>query len=221
MDIDSRLDRLQTELAALRAHYPQLGSFDAAPLKDSGEALKASELAMLRARYADLDWSSVERPSTSAAPKSASVATHTASASQGASRSAPSGSTRPQSARRRAAVECSGGRPSRQPSNGGAVCHHSKALRPQSAASSPSIQPFLLESRPPSCGGWCPARGHPRRAPGAHPQGYRTLSVHGSSPAYTIRNKLVLSRESDPLVPDDTPVRCAPPSRHDAHDACA
>ena len=49
---------------------------------------------------------------------------------------------------------------------------------------------------------------HSPNSPGQHQIGYRGLSsstAFTSSPAYTIRKKIVLSRNVDPLVADDTP----------------
>jgi hypothetical protein len=42
-------------------------------------------------------------------------------------------------------------------------------------------------------------------APGQRPGGYLILSKYSSTPAYTIRQKIVLSRDVDPMLPDDNP----------------
>ena len=41
--------------------------------------------------------------------------------------------------------------------------------------------------------------------PGQHPYGYRLISHYRSTPAYTMAGKVVLSRNVDPMLADDTP----------------
>ncbi len=46
---------------------------------------------------------------------------------------------------------------------------------------------------------------HRRTGPGSYPPGYRMLSKYQSTPAFSFRQKIVLSRNVDPTVADDTP----------------
>ena len=50
-------------------------------------------------------------------------------------------------------------------------------------------------------------RDNPRKVlqPGARPIGYRIQTAHPSTPAYTMRKKIVLSANLDPDLPDDNP----------------
>ncbi|KAL1528204.1 hypothetical protein AB1Y20_009563 [Prymnesium parvum] len=254
------LDRVQSEVADLRLHYPDL-AWSATDLLDP-PALPEAELAALGERYPDLDWRLSNVDKLEHRPDDDPAATRAmlhAGAHPKWKSSRAAGGTRPSSARPRQKGErqlaasrgaMSARSTSSLPERTAAPAHFGAPwCRPTSArcgghrqphghsrssprlhaesyaaeldqrvvyhASKPLAQPsaeganqrgFTGWYRPPTSGGWKPGVSGTRRALGAnHPPGYRGLSLNQSTPAYTMRGKLNLSRDLDPLLADDTP----------------
>lgn len=184
--IGRQLACVQSEMASLQQRYPGLAG-------ESHRADPAVSQLSLEERFPGLEWSAAEdSPEASLAPRSEGLEAVLAKLP------AFTNSTRPRSARQRSATPrfCSGSEEPR-------VVYH--CSRPLSSSGDLTPRGFLGESRPAAAGGWAPARSGSRRSLGQHPPGYRGLSQNASSPAFSMGARLTLSRDVDPLLPDDTP----------------
>lgn len=165
-DLDYRLDRLQTELARLREQYPQLATGHSFGSAEDSNSLTEDELAMLRRRYSDLDWSYAMRPSVSTVDMRKCAVPSSPAYESGAYSSRAISAARPHSARSRSHPSHKDGRAlnfnvtGEMFGNTAAGCFRSKTMRPQSEdGSSPCARPSDNMTRPLSCGGWNAAGG--------------------------------------------------------------